>query len=168
MSKKPEVTVEAREVDPMLEPDGHDLHPVLTNAEFRAAQKKALAAIEAERKADATAQVIKTEKERLALEEGLVVGGEGQKIVPITINLPQFAACLSINVTHKYFHGQTYHVPRHVADSLNEMMDRAWHHEKLEVRGEKLREFYQTPHLTEASAANGIKNAPKSLAGAQI
>jgi hypothetical protein len=40
------------------------------------------------------------------------------------------------------------------------MMDRAWHHEKLEVRGEKLREFYQTPHLTVASGSNGVQNAP--------
>lgn len=139
------------------------LHPILSNDEFRAAQGKAKTRVEAERKLAAIAQVEEVETNRLRLEEGLTTGIElMDEIVDITIDLPPFTEKISVNglLGSHYYHGKTYAVARHIANSLNEMMHRAWRHED-QTEGRDIRQQYGRKRDTSINARSGaIHNAP--------
>jgi hypothetical protein len=164
-AKKTDISVEAK-TEENYDPEGHDFHKVLTNAQFRAAQKVALEEIEAERRKDATKAVVKAEKERLAREQGLVVGGEGQEPETIVINLvdPDINSCLMVN-GEPFWHGQAYTRPRHFCDSLREMMNRLERYTAREIRGEKLSEYYMRSRATQLSGVTGATNAPRPVGG---
>lgn len=79
------------------------------------------------------------EKERLIAkymeerkrEEGLRSGKPDlDEEVEIYVDLPEYAACLRVNNV-EYWHGYKYTVPRHVANSLREMMQRAQQHQDI-------------------------------------
>ena len=82
-------------------------------------------------------------------------------MVSITIDLPDFAPCLTINM-QPYWHGFTYQVQRHVADSLREMIGRAWHHEHREVEGKSAFQIYKKRN-TVLSGTRGAINAPQVM-----
>jgi hypothetical protein len=105
------------------------LHPLFTNEEFRDIQAQARASVEKERKAKAKKALLADETERLMREEGLTTGSaEKDEIVDVLIDLPQWSPAVTIN-RFPYWHGRTYQVARHVADTLAESMHRAWRHE---------------------------------------
>lgn len=139
------------------------LHPILSNTEVRAAQAKARSKIDAERKAAAAADIEERETERLRLEEGLTTGiSERDEIVNVTIDLPLYSDKILVNGPRGvvYWHGHTYPVPRHVADSLNENMSRAWRHDD-QTEGKSLTQSYQRKRNTAINARSGATtNAP--------
>jgi len=135
------------------------LHPLLSNEEFLAAQAKARTRLDAERKKAALKSVEETELERLREETGVVENGPLYEKVDITIDIPEFAPNLTVN-GEAYWPGHTYKVARHVANSLREMIARAWHHEDLEIKGKKMGEAYRRAHQTTISGRSGVSSAP--------
>src|SRR5579859_1770318 len=112
--------------------------------------KEELAAIEAEAEETLRAALKEAEKARIKAEyiqrrkreEGLRAGkADLDEKVEIYIDLPEFANCLRVN-NAQYFHGYRYEVPRHVANSLREMMQRAQQHQDV-ADGEDLAAQYR-------------------------
>lgn len=125
-----------------LDEDGTPrLHPILTNAELRAAQASARSKVEADRKAAAAKAVKDAEIERLKREEGLVTGsGPKDEMVSILIDLAEHSNRIVIN-QQAYHHGHRYTVPRHVADTLRDIMARGWEHQD-EIDGKSKAQHY--------------------------
>lgn len=140
-------------------------HPILTNKEVEEIRAQARKEIADTRKRNAKSQFLEAEKARLLTEEGLTTGlGPKDQMVRITIDLSEYAANIVIN--HKvYWHGQTYTVPRHVAETLREIMFRTHLHQN-EIDGKGLRSFYQRHRDTELSPVSGVKRAAKPPAEA--
>lgn len=137
------------------------LHPILTNEEVLAARASARKKVEAERKKVASQAVENAETARLKVEEGLTTGhGPRDEMVSLVVDLPAFAPSMVVNMV-PYWHGHTYTVPRHVADSLREQMNRAWQHED-EVHGRSLSEHYGIARQTKLNRVTGaVSEAPK-------
>lgn len=135
-------------------------HAVLTNDQVRAAKERARKRLEDEREREAIRQLEADEVQRLRLEEGMYVGGLADEPVSITVDLAEHSGCISLNGT-PYWHGHTYTVPRHVADTLRDIMFRGWVHQERDIEGKDLQRFYQRPHDTAITAA-GTKNSPLS------
>lgn len=141
------------------------LHPILSNEQVLAARAKAKKTVEADRVKAAMAAIEKEETQRLRVEEGLTTGIDAMdELVDITIDLPPYAGtCININgpMGMHYYHGKTYPaVPRHVAQSLNEMMFRMWRHED-QTEGRDIRQMYARKRDTSISARTGaVANAP--------
>ena len=134
-------------------------HAILSDDEVAAAKKEARDAIEKERKAAATKALIADEKLRLQREEGLVSGDPVKdEIVTITVDLPEYSNSITINM-EPFWHGHTYSVPRHVANSMKEQMQRAWIHQD-EIDGKSLAQNLQQRRDTVLTPV-GIKNAPQ-------
>ena len=136
-------------------------HPAgLTEAEIKAAKDKARARIEAERKKAALARIEEEETQRLKLEDGLVTGDEAKdEMVNVTIDLPEYTGSITINM-QPFWHGHTYTVPRHVAETLREVMQRGWAHQH-EIEGKNLTQHYLQSRGTKMSMVSGATvNAP--------
>jgi len=119
-------------------------HPVLSNEEYEAAVAKARAKVLEETKDKAIAHLIEAETLRLQREEGFHSGDPVKdEEVNIRIDLPEFAAYLSINGL-QFWHGHTYRQPRHVVDTLREMQQRTWDHQ-AEIDGKSKTGAYQRP-----------------------
>lgn len=122
-------------------------HPSLTVAEQIEALKRAELAVDAERKKQATADFERKAKERLLGKTGLMTGDPlKDEIVSITIDLAEFADRLTVNGV-QYMHGQTYQVPRHVANSLREMCARTHGHQS-ELDGKGLSDRHRRPQAS--------------------
>lgn len=137
------------------------LHPILSNEEFEAAKLAARAALETERKKAARKAVLETETQRLREEEGMSAGGVKDEKVRIMLDLAPHSPYILIN-SRPYYHGQTYTVPRHVAETLREVQQRGWRHQD-EIDGKSLSEHYQRARQTELSPTF-VKNAPSAVA----
>lgn len=135
------------------------LHALLSNAEVEEIRAEARAKLEKERIAAAKKALLAEETERLRMEEGLVTGGPGDEMVDITIVLAQHSDRLLVNMK-PYWHGRTYRVPRHVANSFREMMYRGERHES-EIKGNSMASFYQNARETKLSPVKGSTNAPR-------
>lgn len=130
-------------------------HPVLTVAEQIAALKSAELAVAAERKKQALASFEKKERERLSGKVGQLTGDpDKDEIVHVTIDLAEFTDRLVVNGV-QYIHGQTYQVPRHVANSLREMCARTHAHQN-ELDGKGMAELHRRP---QAPVLSGKKAA---------
>lgn len=136
------------------------LHPILSDEEVLAARAKARDKIDAERKKAAAKAVEDEETQRLRVQEGLTTGiGLKDEIVGITIDLPEYADKIVINSV-PYHHRHTYQVPRHMADSIRETMDRAWKHED-EVKGNSLTSHYGAARQAHITATGAVQQNPK-------
>lgn len=119
-------------------------HPLLSDAEYDAAVEKARAKVLEQQKDKAIAHLIEAETLRLQREEGLHSGDPVKdEEVNVRIDLPEFAAFLSINGL-QFWHGHTYRQPRHVSDNLREMQQRAWDHQ-AEIDGKSRLAGYRRP-----------------------
>lgn len=138
----------------------HPDHPLLTYGEVAEVRAKARAEILAKQKASAKASLLKSETARLAAEEGLITGSSiKDEVVNITLDLAEHSDKLVINF-QPYYHGFTYTVPRHVADSLAEMQMRGWRHQD-EIDGKDLTQHYQRARHTILSPVKGNSNVPQ-------
>lgn len=129
--------------DPIAESDG-----LLTPAEIVKIKAEARASILTAKKADAKKTLLAEETQRLRNEEGLTTGNaHSDEVVSITIDLAQFAPNITIN-GQAYWHGRTYMVPRHVADTLRDTMYKTWSHQS-EIDGKSRSAFYAEKHIAE-------------------
>ena len=138
------------------------LHSILSNDEVLEVRKEARAKLEKERVAAAKKELLAKETQRLREEEGLVVSNSvGDEMVSITIDLPPYAARILVN-GNAYWHGHTYTMPRHVANSLRETMYRGQMHQQ-EIEGRSITEARNNARNTVISAKKGISNAPRAF-----
>ena len=122
------------------------LHPLLTNEQYRASQEKARKRVEDEAIKAAQKDVEGKAYDEARLAAGFVAEGPAADIVSFHVNLPDpdINSCLGpINGSSVYWHGRTYQIPRHVANTLAEMQFRLWYTSAREIHGQKLREFYR-------------------------
>jgi hypothetical protein len=152
----------------ILEPETVDApapaaHPILTPQEVEEAKAEARAKIEAQRKKQAKARIIEEETQRLKTEDGLTTGdGVKDQMVRIALDLAPHTPYIAINSV-PYYHGNTYVVPRHVADTLREAQQRGWRHQD-EIDGKSLTQHYQRVRQSTVSAVKGVNNAPQKVA----
>lgn len=140
------------------------LHPILSNEKVRELQAKARDQIMKEKEKAAEADFLLGEKQRLAREEGLVTGN-GIKDEPVTISLDlaEHSDRIVINMV-PYWHGHTYTVPRHLADTLREMQSRGHDHQN-QVEGKSIADRFRRPHNTVFNGKTGVvKHAPQAVA----
>lgn len=122
-----------------LDPQGHDLHQLLTNAEVLEIRSEARKKLLERQKAAARKDLLAQETERLAQEEGMVTGArELDEMVSITLDLAEHSANIVLS-GRPYWHGHTYTVPRHVAQTLGEVMFRGHEHQRV-IDGKSLKE----------------------------
>lgn len=140
------------------------LHPILSNEKVLELRKKARGQIMAEKVKAAEADFLLEEKARLAREEGLVTGNAVKdEPVTISLDLAEHSDRITLNGV-PYWHGMTYTVPRHVADTLREMQSRGHDHQR-QVEGKPHADLFRRPHLTVFNARTGdVKNAPQKVA----
>ena len=151
------------DLDALMAAEAAGAHPVLSAKEVADAKAKARAAVDKARKDAATKQLIEQETVRLQREEGLVAGDPvADELVKLTVDLPEHAANITVNM-QPFWHGHTYDVPRHVANSLREQMQRAWAHQH-EIDGKNLTQHYQMARETVLSPVAGVRNAPQVAA----
>ena len=122
----------------------HTFHPVLTDEQFQKAQQKARERVEKERVEAAMKEIEDKEYGKAQRAAGMSKSDLKDELVSITIDLvdPDINSCLVVNFK-QFWHGQTYEVPQHVADYLNEQMFRLAKYTSREIEGKKDREFYR-------------------------
>ena len=136
----PAVTAEERA---LLDPDN-----LLTDAEISQIKAKARAELLDVKRANLKRAIMEQEKTRLKNIEGLTTGNSHQdEMVSITIDLPTFTPGININ-SMMYWHGRTYNVPRHVADTLRDQMHLSWAHQN-QIDGKSLTDFYAQKHIAD-------------------
>ena len=140
-------------------PEGHEIykHPVLTDLQIMEAEEKAEQSLKADQVKTALKAIEAAHTNKLRQERGMVVGGRSDDMVTITLDLAEHSACLTTN-GRPYWHGQTYTVPRHVADDLRSRMFMGWRHQN-DIDGKSLTQFYQR-HRNTTVSPRGTTNAP--------
>jgi hypothetical protein len=112
------------------------LHPILTNAEFRAAQKKAQDRVDKENRAAAMKAVEEQTVEKIRGKAGLITGDPVKdELVEIYLDLYEGADHIMLSGI-RYDHGRVHKVPRHVAATLQEIAARGHNHQtELDGKG---------------------------------
>ena len=108
---------------------------MLTPDEIETARKTARDRVAAKSKKAALDEVIAAETRRLELSTG---DNYKDEEIWVTMDLAPHSDRLVIDGT-VYLHGHTYKRPRHVVNSMREMMMRGWDHE-ADIKGESLRQ----------------------------
>lgn len=127
---------------------------LLTAAEIDAIRKEARAEIMADKRGKMKQEMKAAEKQRLLREEGLTTGNtHADEILSITIDLAPYAPYININ-SQCYYHGRTYQVPRHVADTLRDQMFMTWKHQN-QIDGKDAAQFYAAKHVAEMFKVDG-------------
>lgn len=137
---------------------------ILTPGEIEKIKAEARASILSAKKANAKKKLLADETRRLRNEEGLTTGNaHSDEIVNITIDLPLFSPHILIN-SQAYWHGHTYPVPRHVADTLRSQMFNSWKHQS-EIEGKSKQAFYAEKHIADLykPGSQGTVVSAKSL-----
>lgn len=117
---------------------------ILSQADIEQIREKARKTVLAEMKKSAAAALLEQEIVNARREMGFQTDDDRKnEMVFCTIDLAEHSTCISIN-SFNYWHGQTYKVPRHVADTLAEIMARGHRHQD-ELDGKSLRQHYQKP-----------------------
>lgn len=150
----------AEEFEPGIDPN----HPILTVQEQREAMAKGRARVTAEDRKAAMKAFEDQAVEMIRGKKGLTTGDPVKdELVSISLDLAEHSNAIVLN-GNAYWHGQTYEVPRHVADTIREIQSRGWNHQ-LELDGKGLSERYRAPHNTVFNAKTGaVKNAPQRVA----
>ena len=127
---------------------------ILTTAEIKAAMAVAKSRTEKALKDAETERLIEQEMARLRREEGKRTGvADMDELVGVYIDLPEFCGSLRIN-GETYHHGYTYKVPRHMANSMREQMQRAYFHQAA-VDGKGMEEAMRRAQPKKLSLATG-------------
>jgi hypothetical protein len=143
------------EASPVAEPEDA---PLLSEEEIEGIRQQARKIVARDRKKAAMDALLEKELEAIRGKEGMRTGDPiKDEIVNIMIDVGLSSDSITVN-GKKYFHGEQATVPRHVAESLREIMWRTQMHEQ-DISGKPLATFYQRARHTEISRA-GVKNAP--------
>ena len=116
-----------------VEREGIDLTPesLFTPEEIAALEREADKRVRDALREAEKERIIAGRIEQRKREEGMRSGKPDlDEQVTITVDLPEYAACLRVNNV-QYFHGYSYTVPRHVANTMREMMQRAQQHQDI-------------------------------------
>lgn len=143
------------------------LHQILSNDDLAKAKAEAARRVMEARHKAAYDRAVAEEEERLRTEEGLTTGNPiRDEIVNITIDLPRFGNNLMVNgpMGMVYHQGMTYPVPRHVADSLCEMMFAAWKAEDNMEGRDILQQYRQKRSSAINARTRTLHNAPRMMA----
>jgi hypothetical protein len=117
--------------------------PILTDEEIARAREIARERVSKALKEAETERLIAEEMQRIKAEEGKRTGQvDLDETVEVTVDLAEFAAKLTIN-GQDYWHGYTYTVPRHVFDSMRDIMFRGHLHQNA-LDGKDLATFYRS------------------------
>lgn len=109
-------------------------HPILNPEQVAAALAKARKLVEDQRIKAATQALVEAEVDRLKQEEGLVTGIEAKdEMVTITLDLAEHSDKITLS-GRPYWHGHTYTVPRHIADTLRDIQFKG-HRHQLDIEG---------------------------------
>ncbi len=134
---------------------------ILSPAEIREAKAEAKLRVNAALKEAERDRVIADEEQRIQRAEGLRTGrADMDETVIVLIDLAEFCDKIIINGT-QYFHGHTYEVPRHVANTMRETMQRTYRHQMV-IDGKELEETYRRNKpvlLTPSGARPLVENA---------
>jgi hypothetical protein len=133
--------------------DAEEAHPILTAEEIAEIRAEARKKVEAERRSAARAEMLEREINAARRAAGLTTGGPNDEMVNITLDLAEHSEDIKLNGC-SYRHGGTYRVPRHVAETMREIMYRGWKHQN-EVDGKSLSQFYQKARPYVLNMANG-------------
>lgn len=138
----PETTAEAKTKPARAAKPKDADEPLVTDDEIAAARAEAQRRVREAEKAAALARIIEEEEYRLKREQGQRTGVvDKDEQVSIHIDLAEFSDKIMLNGV-QYWHGYTYEVPRHVADTLREIMQRT-HRHQMEIDGKSLDEMYR-------------------------
>ncbi len=119
-------------------------HPVLSVKEQVDALTKAELAVTKKKRDQALADLQRKEEERLLSNGGMLTGDPlKDELVYVTIDLADFAPFIALN-NHRYYHGQTYHLPRHIADTLRDQASRTHQHQN-EIDGKGIENMFRKP-----------------------
>jgi hypothetical protein len=122
--------------------DAPEPRAILTRQEIEAAKRIARERVEKSLKEAETERLIAAEMDKMRREEGRRTGKvDLDEEVTVTIDLAEFSDRLRINNV-EYFHGHTYKVPRHVYDSMRDIMFRGHLHQNA-LDGKDLNTFYR-------------------------
>ena len=126
-------------------PEEDRKHPVLSNAEYDAAVAEAKKRLDdAERKA-ARERLIADSMDAIRRERNALTGQiDLDEPVMITVDVAEYTDRIIID-GKQYFHGSTYTVPRHTAQTLNEVMFRSYMHQ-AQLDGKDPQEAYRRSH----------------------
>lgn len=139
-------------------------HPLLSEKEVAQAIVEARERVRKEQIAEAKKKVIDEEVLRLKREAGKHTGeGVKDELVWVTLDLAEH--CDRIVINHEpFYHGFTYHVPRHVANTLREMAARGWIHQDI-IDGRDKAQSMMRRRSTSISGRTGVvENAPQAVA----
>lgn len=158
LSPEAEAALRAEGIDPY--------HPILTVEEQREAIANAMRRVSADAKKEALKafekQVYEQERGVTGLRTGNPILDE---MVNVTLDLAEHSADIKIN-GFSFWHGHTYKVPRHVANSLREIQQRG-HNHQADLDGKGLAERMRKPMLTAIKADTtgrlvAVENAPRA------
>lgn len=140
------------------------LHPILTNEQVEAAKHKALLKLQKEREAAAMQQVEREETERLRREEGLTSGITAEdELVHVVIDVPEWVPWVAVN-GQPYWAGFSYQVPRHVARTVQEVMQSSWRSNDI-ADGKSMTQQFQSRRQTLVDGkTHAVTNAPQRVA----
>lgn len=125
------------------------------------ARKLALEEVKKEKKAEFRKNLIAEERAKAQRELGMIIGDKDKdEFVSVTINIPSYSDRLIVNGVI-YMQGYSYQVARHVADSLNDMMERGRQHEHA-ISGKSAVDFYRQKSPLEVTPA-GVNKASQDL-----
>lgn len=139
---------------PPIEITGNAVN-LLSDEEIAAARRKAREKVDAIRHQKAIDEIVEQETRRLQMEDGLVTGiGIKDEMVDILVELEFGIDGIPIN-GRMYRAGQIHTVPRHVADTLREIMFRV--HQQEEIRkGSGIMEQQRNMRNTKISLRTGV------------
>lgn len=144
---------ESHDVEPVKATES--ARPILTDEEIARAREIARERVAKALKEAETERLIAEEMQLIKAEEGKRTGkADLDEEVAVTIDLAEFAAKLTVN-GQDYWHGYTYKVPRHVYDTMRDIMFRGHLHQNA-LDGKDLAAFYrgkQAPSLSGKVAA---------------
>lgn len=124
------------------EPEKAEGRPILTAKEIEEARRIARERVEKALKEAEKERIIAEEMQRFKAEEGKRTGKvDLDEEVQVTIDLAEFANKISIN-GQDYWHGYTYTVPRHVYETMRDIMYRGHLHQNA-LDGKDLATFYR-------------------------
>jgi len=130
--------------------------PILTKKEIEEAKRIARERVDKALKESERERIIAEEMDRMRRAEGKRTGKvDLDEEVKVTIDLAEFSDKLRINGV-EYYHGYTYTVPRHVYDSMREIMFKGHLHQNA-LDGKDLNTFYRKK--AEPTLSGGAKEA---------
>ena len=134
-------------------------HPVLSNSEYDAAVAEAQKRLDdAERKA-ARERLIADSMDAIRRERNALTGVVDQdEPVTITIDLAEYTDRIVID-GEQFFHASTYTVPRHKAQSMNEIMFRSYMHQ-AQLDGKDPQEAYRRSHAQHVNKNGAVPVDP--------